>query len=162
MADYTENVNRIVSVAWSTKQYAIRSVANTGALRQFIVDTTPTIGEGVTSDLAGKIITGDTSGASIDTSNLPVDGGDPPHITANPSTPTACTYGLSNLYDIDTGAAVTVEPALGYSLNNGIVWALSVQNSIYNVTTEQCDLQFDAPAIPGFINGETVSITTPT
>ena len=124
-------------------------------------DGSPIAGFDVTKFQA--VITGKISGASVDLRNVPV--------TASSSwafgTPTACLAIPTNIYQYPSGTAMAPgdEPALGASITStsGTAQIATFGSAYYNGDAEEpaCLPNFDAPALPGFINGEDATLSNP-
>lgn len=128
-------------------------------------------GEPLPTDAARfqAIITGDTSGASVDLRNVPLYAGLP--TVTNPS-PSACTItGIGYYYypsgvAVQSGEAPWIAAAIGDDFidllgrRSSRAFISAVQSFVYDAgPPEACVGQFDAPALPGFIDGETITLS---
>lgn len=106
------------------------------------------------ADLQG-VFTGKVSGVSIDTSALPFSAS--PSFSSEPC-PT-CTRTLSNYFDL-SGSSVTATPNVGWAITGtpGLgVFAQSFSSQSPDADPcNFCQLDFNAPAFPAFINDEDV------
>lgn len=155
-----------VAVNWPSERILVSVSPGIGALG--VVGFTPVDSEG--APLAGfdvtkfqAVITGKTSGASVDLRNVSV--------STAPSwafgSPTACLAIPTDIYQYPSGTAMAPgdEPALGAAINSttGTASILSIGSSFYNGDAEDpaCILNFNAPALPGFIDGEDATLSNP-
>lgn len=107
------------------------------------------------------VVRGVDSGASFDTTLIPVESAGP---GINPGVYPSCLRTISRLYDVN-GSPVSATPVLGYNVSHtgttGIAGVYSYASESPNVPAMSCSLNLDAPAIPGFILDELVTITPP-
>jgi len=168
VVDYVENVDRIVGVGWSTASLRA-TVVNNGPSERYVlfkeVDElgTPVINDGT---IFQGTLTGVTSGASVDFSALPVNNsfGASYLVEAAPS----CAWAPGGFRNLSTGSAATSSEAptlAGYIVDNRGFFASSA--AVWSIPTAasdeeeppQCLVYPNGPALPGFINGEDVTVS---
>lgn len=166
MADYRENVNRIVEVGWGSATLKVSAV-NFGPSFNYIefyeVDE---LGAKVTNDgtVFQGVMTGETSAASVDLSLLSpaAAAGASYLVVAAPS----CAWAPGGFWNLSTGNASTSGEAptsAGYiSIAESVarVWSIPTSQSDEE-EPPQCVTNSNGPALPAFIDGEAVTVSYP-
>tara|TARA_R110000803_G_scaffold107227_2_gene175375 strand:- start:2228 stop:2752 length:525 start_codon:yes stop_codon:yes gene_type:complete len=144
--------------------------ADSGFNRQIFISPKDNEGDallGVDKTIYQSIITGDISGARIDLRNLPVISTWAPTVTG--PVITACELSTTDYRQFPSGSTMGAAPWCGASIGEDyILGSLRSGGVLIRCTTgytynagppEACDANFDAPALPGFTNGETCTLS---
>lgn len=170
--DFRENLDRIIAVGWAggvLKVVQVVSTATTGVIEIYPFDAEDNIDLSAPGSVFQKVLTGQTSGASVDLRALPVSssGG-----SASPQLP-SCQVIVDQVYAYPSGSAIPngSAPWIGATIFSAGVPFPSVpaRASIQAVSSytptgdppDTCVSNDDRPALPGFILNETVIASDP-